>query len=127
MHEHKTFEGRQNVDEEEILWRKIHRKQLVPDEETGRFRPMSGAFKDIRKELSVDVASKTTRKKALVEWAVGIAAFSASIPLKHGNRVIYDPMPDNPAHALVLGALSTQCIQEILDKYHWVIEPKNLL
>ena len=113
-----------DVDDREELWRRIHKKLIVRDEKTGGVRPMSGAFKDTRGELSVDIASKTSPVKSVGDWA-GLAGFACIIPKEYGHRVVADPLPANPAHALVLDRLGNPCIQKIQKHLRWIVEPQS--
>lgn len=122
MSEAPCFDHRPDVHEQEDLWRRVHSSQIVPNKKGG-CRPMSGAFRD--RELSVDIASKTTPEKSIAGSA-SLASFSAGIPKRQGYRVVEDPIiPTNPAHALVLGPINQTHRREIASKCVWVIPPSN--
>lgn len=92
------------VPDDELLWRRIHQNQYVPDGQGG-MRVSTAAFID--QKLSVD--------RSLVVLALGhdhsytrqsgaaVAQFSAGLARTLGQEVVADPEPDNPAHALVVG------------------------
>lgn len=122
-----SYENHTDVDENEDLWRRIHSNQIVPDGKGG-LRPMSGAFKG--RDISVDLASKTTPQKSIRD-SLGLTEFKATIPINLGHRVVEDPIvddpiiPDNPAHALILGVIDKKKARIIIDNSHWIINPRN--
>lgn len=107
-----TPEGRddETIPDDELLWRRVLPSQIVADEETGRLRPSSAAFRP-SDSMSVSIASMTsvqvelekTPEQSLAEFAVG---FCRSL----GCSVVRQPEPENPAHALVFGGASKGCL-----------------
>jgi hypothetical protein len=94
------------------LLRRIHPKQVVHDKNLGKWRPVSGAFKD--KEMSVD-AEPILREHGLDSAfslrnfpGFSLARFPAGEARGMGLAVVHKPrpddQPDNPAHTLVIGA-----------------------
>lgn len=92
------------VDDLELLWRRVHQSQFVPDGEGG-MKVSSAAFTD--PNLSVDRAwiviaaggdVSTTRQDG-----VGVAQFSAGFARSLDQEVDPDPVEGNDAHALVKG------------------------
>ncbi len=93
------------------LLRRVHPKLVIHDKNQGRWRPMSGAFKD--KEMSVDA------EPILHEHGLGsifslrnfpgfsLVRFPAGEARAHGLPVVHKPrpeeQPDNPAHTEVIG------------------------
>jgi len=124
MSENSLYESYPNVDEKEDLWRGIH-ESFVRKDANGKIRPSSAAFKDGRRELSVDIASKTTPKKSIAGRAA-LVSFAASIPKQYGHSIKHVPSEDNPAHALVLGKMGNPCIRKIISTFRWVIKPKTV-
>lgn len=93
------------VGDDERLWRRIHRKQLVPDG-SGGTRISSGAFTD--PEMSVDRADLVeadgrTHKSVMLPTSVGVAEFTARLARSLSQRVLARPLPGNDAHAEVHG------------------------
>ena len=118
-----SYDKHTNVDEQEDLWRRIHASQIVPNSEGG-YRPMSGAFKG--NNISVDIGRKTNPNKSIGDSAA-LAGFKAAIPISLGHRVVEDPIPENPAHSLILGNIDKKKARIIVGNSKWVIEPKNLI
>ena len=89
---------------------------------------MSGAFKG--RDISVDLASKTTPQNSIRD-SLGLAGFKAMIPINLGHRVVEDPIvddpiiPDNPAHALILGFIDKKKARRIIENSQWIIDPGN--
>lgn len=89
------------------LWRRITRDQVVRDENSGAQRISSAAFTD--PEMSVSLADTMeadgrTWRDALSGYAgYGLVEFSAADVRKLGLDVHRDPLPEEPAHALVTG------------------------
>ncbi len=74
--------------------------------ENDRKVPTSAAFKTKSGEngLSVDIAALTTPEKSVMyPLRFNIAEIAASVPINLGFHCIHNPMPDNNAHALILG------------------------
>jgi len=74
--------------------------------ENGKKIPSSAAFKTKPNEngLSVDIATLTTPETTVGNSnEFGVAEFSAETPINLGYVCIHDPMPDNNAHALIVG------------------------
>lgn len=108
---------REPLDGAEVLWRRVHHTQWVPDSVTGEHRISSGAFTD--PELSVDRATVHEESgrdhKATQADAPAVAAFAAQAAIDLGLQAVADPIPSNDAHALVLGAKS-RSVQRALQK-----------
>ena len=90
------MKDQETLDGEELLWRRVHKYHLL---ENGKVS--SAAFSG--DEMSVDVASvQIEMSKTLVD-SVGVAEFEARIAQALNQETIADPIPENPAHALVIG------------------------
>lgn len=121
--------GTERVDDKTIpdaegLWRHIHPNpsQIVPDNKTQEWRPSSAAFIDRRGEMSVDLASLTTVEQALRGRPDhSLAEVTAGFFRQRGYAVVRDPLPDNPAHALVCGRMSKSHAREIARAARWVV------
>lgn len=61
----------------------------------------SAAFSDIK--MSVDVASIQLQMSITLKNGAGVAAIGTATARGLGQEVEVDPLPDNPAHALVVG------------------------
>ena len=95
----------QSISDTEFLWRRVLPGQEHYDEQLERFRPQSGAVFDADSELSVDIASLTTKENCLANAPskMYLAEISVEIVRRAGCRVIRAPLEGNPAHALVCG------------------------
>jgi len=117
------------VGDNESLWRRIYNNpnfpQYKPDDKGG-YRVSSAAFKDRNNELSVDIASKTTIDKCLAGPPRGdaLASIKAKIPKGFGYPVIEDPLPNNPAHALIKGKIKRSHTKLLAKACQWVVEPR---
>lgn len=116
------FTPEQIVDENESLWRRIHYSWIKLCDD-GTYCPSSAAFRG-KKDISVDIASKTTPEKSIRNSAA-LVAFLAAIPKKLGHEVIEAPVPDNPAHALIIGKITRAEARKIVNASEWVIKPLN--
>jgi len=88
------------------LYRRIPLKPYFWKEINGKKIPSSFAFKTKPDEdgLSVNIAALTTIKETILDRKkFGVAEFSAKVPLELDYDCIYDPQPDNKAHALIAG------------------------
>jgi hypothetical protein len=68
--------------------------------------PTSAAFKTKPGEngLSVDIAALTTPEKSVMNSArFNLAEISAATPLNLNLECVHNPVPENDAHALILG------------------------
>lgn len=95
----------EHLDGAEVLWRRVHHTQWVLDSTTGERRLSSGAFTD--PDMSVDRAMVRAAEghdhKVTQADAPAVASFAAPVAIDLGLHPVADPMPDNAAHALVLG------------------------
>lgn len=88
---------------EENLWRRVHPTQIWNDPNTGRLIISSAAFKG-NSEMSVNIASLTTRENVLLKYPEhSLAQFCAEVARTVGCIVIRDPLPEDYSHALVCG------------------------
>lgn len=112
--------------------RLLHR--IRPDDvhidSSGQIRPPSGAFRYIKNITSVDIASLTTPERALEGYpAYSLVEIEAGAVRAVGCRIVRDPQPDNPAHALVYGSapggrLTKSQAKEVANRCRWVnVEP----
>jgi hypothetical protein len=117
------------IPEDAGLLRRIHPTQITDDKNLGRKRPISGAFQD--KEMSVD-AEPILRQHgldlsfSLRNWPdCSLARFRAGDARARGLQVVHDPcpqeQPDNPAHALVIGATGSTA-RHLARTCEWPVE-----
>ncbi|MBN1805304.1 MAG: hypothetical protein JW837_08645 [Sedimentisphaerales bacterium] len=115
---------KQIVDGKETLWRGITTPDWIKRCDDGTYRTSSAAFKGF-KNVSVDIASKTTKEKSKRKFKA-LAAFLAEIPKKFGHEVYEDPIiPDNPAHAIISGKIKGRAATEISHACEWAVAPNQ--
>ncbi len=95
------------------LYRRLHRSQLIWDENEHRLRPTSNAFKDV--ELSVNLADELEVHGLAPEWLLRLdpnhhlASITAGLARECEQSVWPDPLTDHPrygddpTHAVVEG------------------------
>lgn len=114
------------IRDDEILWRLVHPSQIKVDPETGNRIPSCGAFHP-SDEMSVHRASLTTSEIVLANYPQhSLVEFPAGVARSVECIVVSDPLPDNPAHALVCGKssggrLSMSQAKQIARQARWVI------
>ncbi|HEV7241456.1 MAG TPA: hypothetical protein VGQ36_19650 [Thermoanaerobaculia bacterium] len=76
-------------------------------------------------EISVDLAWRTTTTQTLLSRpSFGIGAITARVPRSLGFEVTHDPLPDNPAHALIRGQSSKEKCRILASETRVVIHPR---
>jgi hypothetical protein len=110
-----------SIDAEEVLWRRV-----LPDwlhrEPDGRVRAGSHAFIDRQSgELSVNIAALTSIE-SVRQTRPGdfILAFKAGVPRKLGLKIVRDPEPDDPSHALICPSPDKKQAKVINKQTWWV-------
>lgn len=93
-----------SISDDTELWRRVHPKQFHTDENSGEVRPSTAAFND--REMSVVIAAESRGVDAVLAGydEYGLVSFRAGFARELGQRIVRDPTPDEPAHALVIGA-----------------------
>lgn len=120
-----------SIGDDERLWRRVPPVQVTQDPQTGKPRPSSAAFHP-SDQMSVDIASLTCPAAALAGYPEhGLAEFRAGDARKAGCIVVRDPLPDNRAHALVLGKrpdgrLTPSQGKQIATRAVWAIPPPRI-
>lgn len=113
------------------LWRRIHPRQIVPDQNRHRMRPSSAAFSDSSDgtPMSVLRASLVARSRrdefSILRQYPGeaLAAFTAGIARRLHQGVEPDPLPDESAHAYIFGPKPKHIKRALATKSIWVVEP----
>ncbi len=94
------------ITKKDILYRRIPLKPYYWKVVNGKSVPSSFAFKTKPDEdgLSVNIAALTTVNDTIIDVDMfGVAEFLAKVPLELGYECLYDPQPENKAHALIEG------------------------
>jgi len=95
-----------SIDDNVLLWRRVHPTQIDLHPETRQPDVSSGAF-STREELSVAIASETTLAAFIANNSEhSVVEFTAGSARSAGCTVVRDPLPNDPAHALVCGSRS---------------------
>ena len=113
------------------LWRRIHPKWIVPDENTGNMRVTSAAFDDSKDEsptsvLLADVVRKTgrTAEEVIAPYdGYALASITAGQARDCEQGVARDPLPDEPAHAYIFGEKTKALKRCLARSAEWVIAP----
>ncbi len=120
--------GKPLVSEEEELWRGILPNHVKKNED-GTIRLNSGTFRSSNPDISVFVASKTTVDACMgmnERW-VGLVSIPAALPIGLDYRVVMDPRPGNPAHALIVGRITNGHSKVMAKSARWVVEPPDIV
>lgn len=115
-----------SIGDDERLLHRIRPDDVIIDSETGQRRPASATFRSKSNIISVDLASLTTPDKALAAYShhalveIGVATVRSL-----GCKIVRDPLPDNPSHALLYGSgpdgrLTKSQAREIVSRCKWV-------
>jgi hypothetical protein len=120
----KREDDRTILDEERLL-RRIHPQQLVPDENNGKFRVSSAAFRDRELSVVIESALRVTDRSPADTVARhpshSLVAIRAGLARQKAQRVFRGPDPDEPAHGLVCGNKNSKCASEFARSAEWVV------
>lgn len=120
------------IDDDWPLWRRVPRWWCVPDENQGGvLRPSSAAFEDSPDGTAMSVvlgpeAHRLGRGPLHMleghpEFAV--ATLTAGTARQHGQGVIRDPLPEDPAHGLVHGPKPKSIRRKLAAASVWLVPP----
>lgn len=112
--------AKQLISDNESLWRRIAAPWITPGE-IGTYCTSSAAFKGV--DISVDIASKSTPERS-IKTSAGLVGFLAKVPISLGYPVLEDPIPENPAHALIKGKIRRRHAKLLANACQWIIEPR---
>jgi hypothetical protein len=109
------------------LWRRIPPRHFHLEGDTGRVRPASSAFEDDRdgSPMSVFLGALTSGPGEVLQGHEGyaLASITAGIARIHGQAVVRDPLPDAPAHALVVGHKTRSIRAQLAIASRWIAPP----
>lgn len=120
---------------ESALWRRIRPEQTIFDANLGRLRPTSDAFGNSSDDsgMSVIIGDQVleegrTPQQLLHDFpGFSLAAFQALLARERGQIIIRDPIPEEPAHAEVIGK-KTGSVKSAFAKHStWVVPPSNVV
>lgn len=113
------------------LWRRIPPTWVVFDENLGRKRPTSAAFDNARNGSAMSVVlgrtvqeSGRTPESALASHRdFLLASITAGLARQLGQIVARDPLPDEPAHAVVAGPKTGRVRTTFARQAIWILPP----
>jgi len=119
------------IPNEAQLLRRIPPRHFVKDENSGQIRPSSAAFDNHpngspMSVILADILAQTGRDpaSALVgheEFA--LASITAGLARECGQGIAREPLPDEPAHAVVFGEKPKRVQRKLAKESQWIIPP----
>lgn len=115
------------------LWRRIPPWHFVQDGNTGCLRPSSAAFENhpngspMSVVLGDQVVASGRSPHEIIAGHPGfaLAAFNAGLARECDQGVMRDPLPEEPAHAIVFGEKPKKIARRIAKSAAWVIAPED--
>ena len=119
------------ISDEAGLWRRIPPRHIIFDDNMGRLRPSKAAFENHPdgSPMSVFLAEcvvQTNRsaEDLLVEYErFALAAITAGLAREKKQGVAREPLPDEPAHAVVFGRKTDSIKRALAKGCTWVVSP----
>lgn len=114
------------ISDDADLWRRIPPWHFYYDENIAQIRPKSAAFDNDPdgSPMSVVIAAESSPEAVLAEHeGYALASFKAGLARECNQLVVRDPLPTEPAHALVVGAKSKGTRRRLAREASWVIPP----
>ena len=112
---------------EAVLWRRIPPHHFVRDENRNSIRPSSAAFEDHPdgSPMSVVLAAEAAGPLQVLAGHPGfaLAAFPAGLARDCEQKIVRDPLPDDPAHALVVGKKTRSVRKRLAVESVWAVSP----
>lgn len=114
------------IEDDAILYRRVHPDQVVKDQNTGNWRPSSAAFKD--PNLSIDVESFLAADKLDHQWSLknypgySLVGFTAGHARSKQQNVVHTPIAGatpNPYHGEVIGKKTPGTANHLRDGSRW--------
>jgi hypothetical protein len=116
-----------SIPDDAELWRRIPPWHIHDDVKLGRVRPASAAFDDDPdgQPMSVTLGAESSGPEYVLAGheRFALAAITAGQARACGLRVVRDPLPDNPAHALVIGRKTESVMRRLARGAAWVVPP----
>jgi hypothetical protein len=111
------------------LWRRIPRWHLVNDESIGQIRPSSAAFEDHPdgSPMSVVLGAESRGAESVLAGYPGfaLASIKAGLARECQQGVARDPLPEEPAHAVVFGHKTKSVRKRLAREATWVVAPPS--
>jgi hypothetical protein len=121
-----------SISDEAELWRRIPPWHFVYDENLKHWRPSSSAFADDpdghpMSVVLADAAAAVGRGPAQVltgHERFALASITSGLAQECGQGVVRDPLPDEPAHCLVVGPKAKSVQRRLAKAAAWVVPPQ---
>lgn len=117
------------IPDEAELWRRVPPGYIVYDPHAGRRRPSSMAFYDHQSgsPMSVVLAAEARGLEAVLAGHAGYALVAITVGLVRacGQGVARDPLPNEPAHAVVFGRKTAAVRKRLVRGSRWVVPPPD--
>ncbi len=121
-----------SIRDESDLWRRIPPWHFIYDENLGRWRPSSSAFADDpdghpMSVVLAEVAAAVGRGPAQIltgHERFALASITARLARECGQAVVRDPLPDEPAHGLVIGPKPKSVQRRLAKAAAWLVPPQ---
>ena len=119
------------IQDEVRLLRRVHPQWIVRDNNLNCLRPSSQAFNNSPDGSPMSVIREDVLEnehRSPVSTLAGypgyaLAALTAGTVRQNGQGVAADPLPEEPAHALVFGNKTESVRRRLAKASRWVVEP----
>jgi hypothetical protein len=114
------------------LWRRIPPFHFVNDENRGRIRPSTAAFEDHPNGTPMSVvlgqevldAGRSPMSVLAGHDGYGMVTFSAGLARSKRQGVLRKPLPEEPAHAEVVGKKTDSVKKAFARESTWIVPPE---
>jgi len=126
-----AYEDDLSIVDDAELWRRIPRMWVIWDNNLHQMRPTSQAFQDHPSgtPMSVVLADVLEERGDSPDKVLtghpdfALASLTARLARACNQKVARDPLPDEPAHALVVGKKSGSVRRRFATECRWVVSP----
>ena len=123
----RSYEDDPTIGHDAELWRRIPPWHFYRDPNDGSTRPSSAAFEDDSDHdpMSIVLGEECAGPASVLAGhdSYALAAFTARLAREKGQKLVRDPLPDEPAHGLVVGTKTTSTRRAFAKHSRWVVEP----
>jgi len=113
------------------LWRRIPPKHIVYDENRGRVRPSTAAFDDHSNGSPMSVllgevvvgSGRTALEALAAHQGYSLASITAGMARQCTQAVAREPLPDEPAHGVVVGSKTDKVRKKFAYGCTWIVPP----
>jgi hypothetical protein len=117
------------ISDDAELWRRVPPDFYIHDERLGHRRPSSGAFDNHRdgSPMSAVLAAESRGVEAVLAGheGYGLVAITAGLARACGQGVVRAPLPDEPAHAHVVGPKTNSVKKRLAREARSIVEPST--